>query len=192
MNFIKDFEEDYYNCGKLDLDWQQVKADLETVADEQSMNWSIIGNTTYNDDASKVQNEYVKYGWTQHNTKSWKTTNFDPKITFDWEQRVINQLPLDKAVATIHRQDPGQTLPWHYDRFFMLKRLHPDDPRPIWRFLVFLEDWKLGHFLQVGDSVLHHWQQGDTVVWKPGKEHLATNVGLEKKWTCNVTGFLTL
>jgi hypothetical protein len=30
------------------------------------------------------------------------------------------------------------------------------------------------------------------VVWHPGTEHLAANVGFEQKWTANVTGFLTV
>lgn len=192
MNFTKTFDSDYLECGTIDLNWDIVKQDLNSIANEQTKNWSILNNTSYKDGLTEVQNEHLKYGWNEHNTRSWKTTNFDPPMKFDWEEQVCKQLPLDCAVTQIHRQDPGQTLPWHYDRFFMIKNLYPDDNRPIWRFLVFLEDWKTGHFLQVGDSVLHHWKQGDTVVWYPGKEHLATNVGLEKKWTCNVTGFLTV
>jgi hypothetical protein len=62
--------------------------------------------------------------------------------------------------------------------------------RPIWRFLLFLEDWKMGHVLQVNNSMLHHWHQGDVVVWQPGTMHVSANIGLETKWTCNITGFL--
>jgi len=192
MKFTKDFDSDFVNCGKINANWDIIFKDLETVKDEQTKNWSIIHNSTYDDDAEEVCNEYLKYGYNEHNTKSWKTTNFDPPITFDWFDNLSNQLPLDNPIVTIHRQDPGQTLPWHFDRFFMMKRLYPEDTRPIWRFLIFLEDWKNGHLLQIGDSMLTHWTQGDTVVWKPGTEHLASNVGLELKWTCNITGFLNI
>ena len=192
MKFTANFEEDYLLCGNIELPWNLVDQDLELYKDEQTMNWSIINNNIYQDNASQHQNEYLKYGYTEHNTRSWKTTNFEPKITLLWEHLIYQVLPLDHAVASVHRQDPGQILPWHMDRFYMLRRLYPDDKRPIWRFLIFLEDWKQGHFLQVKDSVLHHWRRGDVVVWQPGTEHLAANVGLEKKWTCNVTGFLTI
>ncbi len=191
MNFYKEFESSYLHCGKIDLDWSQVQKDLITVEDEQSKNWSIINNDTYTD-ANSINNEYVKYGYNQNNTRSWKTTNFDPPITFEWEDTVRKMFPLDNSIVTIHRQDPGQVLPWHWDRFMMLKKLFPNDTRPIWRFQVFLEDWKLGHILQIEDSVVHHWKQGDIIVWKPRTEHLAANVGIEKKWTCQVTGFLTV
>lgn len=192
MNFTPDFSEDYIFCGNIQLPWDKVSQDLTYYADEQTMNWSIINNYAYQDGASAIQDEFLKYGYTEHNTRSWKTTNFEPKITLSWEQVICNSLPLDCAVASIHRQDPGQILPWHQDHFYMLKRLHPHDTRPIWRFLMFLEDWKIGHLLQVNDSLLHHWRQGDVIVWKPGVYHLAANIGLEKKWTCNITGFLDI
>lgn len=191
MNFTKDFDSDYVKIGRMDLDWIRIEQDLATIAQDQERNGSIIGTNT-GDALSGIMNEYQRYGYTVHNTKLWKTTNAEPKITFGWESDIARQLPLDRAIVTVTRQDPGQILPWHRDRFFFLRKHYPQDPRPIWRFLVFLSPWKTGHFLQVADSVLHHWQQGDVVVWQPDTEHLAANVGLEQKWTANVTGFLTV
>ena len=190
INFDPNHSGDFQQLGRIELPWDLVEQDLESVADEQTMNWSIIDNNTYNDDASKVQNEYKQYGYTQHNTRSWKTTNFPEKITFSWESLIIDALPMDHSMVAIHRQDPGQVLPWHFDRFFMLRKLYPDDTRPVWRFLMFLKDWDVGHILQVGDSMLHHWNRGDVVVWRPGVMHVAANIGLNKKWTANITGFL--
>jgi hypothetical protein len=190
INFNRTHTENYQNCGNVNLPWDQVEKDLKFYAGEQTMNWSIINNNTYQDDASKLQNEYTKYGYSEHNTRSWKTTNFEPKITLAWEYLIRQALPLDNAVVAIHRQDPGQVLPWHLDRFFMLKRLYPDDKRPIYRFLMFMEDWKIGHIVEVENTILPNWKKGDVIVWHPGTLHLSANVGLEKKWTCNITGFL--
>lgn len=196
MNFTKVFKEDYILYSNIQLDWSQVQKDLLSIKQDQSRIVSITGEddvSSYIPDALKyIQREYLKYGYTQHNTKIWKTTNSHEKLTFDWEQDIIQQLPLDHAIATVTRQDPGQILPWHMDRFFFLKQQYPDDSRSIWRFLMFLENWKMGHILQINDSILHHWKQGDVVVWQPNTEHLAANVGLETKWTCNITGFLTI
>lgn len=191
MKFTKDFDSDVLHCGRIDLPWHTVFQDLEPYLDEQEHNESILGNHTYHDDAAALQNEYLRYGYNPHNTRIWKTNTYQPKLDFDWEEQIRQQMPwLDHAVVGVHRQDPGQVLPWHLDRFFMLRRLYPDDSRPIWRFLMFMENWKIGHVLQVNDTVLHHWAQGDLVVWKPGVMHLAANVGLEKKWTCAITGFV--
>jgi hypothetical protein len=192
MSFSKDFDSDFVFFGNLQLPWDLVAQDLDQVVNDTTRLNSIVKGTAYQDDLSQLTSKYVQYGYTEHNTKIWKTTETDPKLTFDWEQDILNQLPLDLGIATVTRQDPGQILPWHEDRFFMLRRLNPDDPRPIWRFLMFLEDWKMGHILQVNNSILTHWKQGDVYVWQPGTPHVSANVGLETKWTCNITGFLTV
>jgi hypothetical protein len=191
MNFTKTFDTDYLLCGRLELPWDSVCADLDTVRTDVTRASSVVGGKLpYDDDLTKIESEYEKFGYTEYNTRIWKTTSIEPKLTFSWEEEILKQLPLDHGVATVTRQDAGQILPWHEDRFFMLRRLYPDDPRPIWRFLLFLEDWKIGHVLQVNNSMLHHWHQGDVVVWQPGTMHVSANIGLETKWTCNITGFL--
>ena len=191
MNFTKNFNTDYLLCGRLELPWNSVRADLATVRTDIARTGSIVGGKLpYDDDLTKIISEYEKFGYTEYNTRIWKTTSIEPKLTFSWEEEILTQLPLDHGVATVTRQDAGQILPWHEDRFFMLRRLYPTDTRPIWRFLLFLEDWKMGHVLQVNDSMLHHWHQGDVVVWQPGTMHVSANIGLETKWTCNITGFL--
>lgn len=193
MNFNKDFRDDYVLYTHIELDWNQVEADLATVAtDTQRLASIVLKNEYAADELHKLTSAYTQYGYTEHNTKIWKTTTVQPKITFDWEQEILDQLPLDHAVATVTRQDPGQILPWHQDRFFFLRSQYPNDARPIWRFLLFLQDWKMGHVLQVRDSFLHHWRRGDVVVWQPGADHVSANIGLEIKWTCNITGFLTI
>lgn len=185
-----------YNCDYMvykknfDLPWDVISSDLEKYKDETRYLSSIMQDRGYNDNGQKITNEYKKFGYSEHNTKIWKTTNQQPKIDLEWEQAVIDELPLDHAVATLTRQDPGQILPWHYDRFFMLKRLFPNDTRPILRFLLFLQDWQIGHVLQVNNSMLTHWQRGTVVVWRPEQYHVSANIGLTTKWTCNITGFL--
>ena len=191
MNFTKQFKEDYVYCGNIDLPWDKVSQDLAQYSSDRSRTATIVDTEgSYGDELNSLQQEYATVGYNKMNTEIWKTTNIEPTLTFSWESFIISQLPLDYAIATVTRQDPGQVLPWHKDRFFMLRKLHPIDPRPVWRFLVFLEDWKIGHILQVNNSMLHHWKAGDVAVWQPGTMHLAANVGLEQKWTCNVTGFL--
>jgi hypothetical protein len=190
MNFYKTFNNDILHCGQVTLPWNQVEYDLESVKNDHSRDASIVSNDSEYDNAQ--YNEYLQYGYNPHNTVIWKTTNTEPKLTFSWEKDLINQLPLDHAIATVTKQDPGQILPWHEDRFFMIKRLFPEDTRPVWRFLLFLQDWKIGHILQVNDTMLHHWKQGDVVVWQPQTMHVSANIGLETKWTCNITGFLNI
>lgn len=178
----------------IELDWDQVSIDLNKWRSDQTMTRCIVDNTvpwfSCHDNLQQYQSVYAKYGYTCHNTGIWKNTNVDPGIRFDWESALLAQLPLDRGVVTLTRQDPGQILPWHMDRFFMLRRLHPADTRMIARVLLFVEDWKMGHLLQIHRDMCTHWQQGDLWIWPPGTYHLSANVGLEPKWTCNITGFV--
>jgi len=142
------------------------------------------------DDLQSYQSVYEKFGYTSQNTRIWKSTNNGNRIKFDWEEELISQIPLDHAVVTLTRQDPGQILPWHRDRFFMLRNLYPDDKREIVRVLMFMQDWKLGHLLQIHRDVYTHWQQGEMIMWPSDTYHLSANVGFDPKWTCNITGFV--
>jgi len=193
MNFNKTFDTDYIYCGNLDLPWDQIETDLKSVATDQTRNMPVVDDESLRGTPLfDIQNKYKQYGYNQYNTKLWKTTTAGEKITFSWEKDICEQLPLDKALATVTRQDPGNVLPWHMDRYFYLKNANPTDTRPVWRFLLFLSDWQIGHMIQVKDSVYYGWKRGDVIVWQPDSYHLSANVGLETKWTCNITGFLTV
>lgn len=192
MNFYKTFTTDYFYCGQINLPWDQVLKDLESVSADQTRNLPVVDDETLiGTKLFDIQNEYKKYGYSQHNTKIWKTTSGGDKISFLWEKDICEQLPLDHALATVTRQDVGNILPWHKDRYFYLKNRFPEDKRPVWRFLLFLSDWEIGHIIQVKNSIYSNWKQGDVVVWQPDSYHLSANVGLKTKWTCNITGFLT-
>ena len=58
------------------------------------------------------------------------------------------------------------------------------------RFIVFHNDWEIGHIIQAGDSYIPHWKQGDVITWFPRRWHLAANIGMLDKWTTNITGVL--
>lgn len=184
----------YKTFKLLDLDWYSVDKDLLKYRNDNNYTGSIVASAKpeyWQDDLYGIQQQYQEQGYTEHNTKIWKSTNQKNYLKFDWQDSMLSQLPLDHAIVTLTRQDPGQILPWHYDRHFMLRRLYPDDSRIIVRILVFMEEWKTGHVLQIQDEMLYNWKRGQAVIWHPTTYHVAANIGLEKKWTCNVTGFLS-
>lgn len=98
-------------------------------------------------------------------------------------------LGMDVVTVSSILQPPGSTVPWHHDQFFLLKKKFPDRPQPV-RALMMLEDWKLGHFLQFGDDVFHHWKAGDGYIIDEEVRHLGTNAGMQDKYTLQVSGFL--
>jgi hypothetical protein len=93
------------------------------------------------------------------------------------------------TVSTI-MQPPGQIIPWHRDTFFQIKKRFPDDKRMKVRANMYLEDWKMGQFLQYDNTVDVKWKAGDGHMWDSEVLHLGANAGMENKYTLQVSGFL--
>ena len=104
-------------------------------------------------------------------------------------EAIGNSLGMEVVTLSSILQPPGSTVPWHHDQFFLLKKKFPDRPQPV-RALMMLEDWKLGHFLQFGADVFHHWKAGDGYIIDDEVRHLGTNAGMQDKYTLQVSGFL--
>ena len=96
------------------------------------------------------------------------------------------------TVSTI-LQPPGNTVPIHRDTFFQIKKRFPDDQRLKVRANIYLEDWKVGHFMTYEiDKEWHnstHWQAGQGFLWDDRHLHLSTNAGMANKYTLQVSGF---
>ena len=90
---------------------------------------------------------------------------------------IFDRCPLDNIVYTLWCNNKGN--------------ISENDRHKIQRYLLFLEDWHWGHFLQVGNNVLFHWKAGDIYTWKYGMYLLSTNGGIKPKWTCQITGYPT-
>lgn len=188
---------DYVKFTQLKLNWDHIRQENEAAAkefpqycqpmvieDDKFESWDSIG-----DEYFQSLQGIKKWGYLSENTRTWETTAAKPQIILSWEQSVMDALPLDSAVSKGTMQTPGNIMPWHQDYFITFRRKFPDNPYVI-RFIVFLEDWKTGHMLQAGNSVITHWCAGDAITWRPDRWHLSANCGIENKWTVNVTGVL--
>lgn len=58
------------------------------------------------------------------------------------------------------------------------------------RALVLLEDWRPGHYLEVDGHPFVNWHAGTVVEWIYDTPHMAANVGLEPRYTLQITGHL--
>jgi hypothetical protein len=56
--------------------------------------------------------------------------------------------------------------------------------------LVLLEDWKPGHYFEVAGTPYVNWHSGDIVEWVYNVPHAAANIGLEDRYTLQITGHL--
>lgn len=105
-------------------------------------------------------------------------------------ENIGKQLGIEVITISSIRQDPGCTIPVHRDEFYQIYTKYPDRKETKVRANIFLEDWKMGHFLQYNDSVSTHWKKGTGYMWDREVLHLSSNAGLEPKYTLQISGFL--
>ena len=98
---------------------------------------------------------------------------------FDWEHVGISYFRLNTMHAVPMHQDgyPGFI---ERNRVITLSRIR--------KCIVFLEDWKSGHYLEVEGTPFVKWSAGDYVIWKYDAEHYAANIGQDPRYTMQITG----
>ena len=104
-------------------------------------------------------------------------------------QRIADQFALEKSMARIHVQHPGQTWNLHLDK---LEKWMPADPTQVVRYFVQLTDWQQGHFWSYGNYAWTGWRAGDvsTFDWI-NVPHATANAGHVPRVTLQVTGIKT-
>jgi hypothetical protein len=110
-----------------------------------------------------------------------------------WNYRFIDMFSGKgwKDIGTsYYRMDTGVVLPEHsdlYKKYIDIFKLQGKE-ETIWRAVVFLEDWKPGHIAEYNSQPFTNWRAGDTMVWKYDTPHMAANLGLEPRYTLQITG----
>jgi hypothetical protein len=192
---------DYIKYTTIKDDWSSIIAECEAVSQANpDYKWPLVyqdGEMDRWGEGGKLLDESFQknkdWGYLPSNTMSWKTTCKKPQLHMSWENRISSQLPFEPdCVVTPTLMTPGNVMPWHQDGFYYFKNNTSSELfQYVIRCLIFLKDWETGHYLQVEDSVIHHWKAGDVLFWHPDRWHVVANVGYTNRWTCNITGILT-
>ena len=137
--------------------------------------------------------------------EKWKSQGFAEKFTGhmcdmrkpqpSWNQKFIDYFSHKgwKDIGTsYYRMDAGTILPTHKDLYNRYVELHNLQGHEYWIFraVIFLEDWKPGHYAEYGNNPMVSWQAGDYVSWRYDYPHMAANVGIEPRYTLQITGHL--
>jgi hypothetical protein len=96
-----------------------------------------------------------------------------------------------KDVGTsYYRMETGTVMPVHSDLYkkYVERFDLQGQEETIVRALVLLEDWKSGHYLEVMDVPYTEWKAGQVVEWTYNTPHMAANIGLEDRYTLQITG----
>ena len=94
--------------------------------------------------------------------------------------------------TSYYRMNTGTVLPLHgdlYKRYVELFNLQGQE-HTIRRAIVFLEDWKSGHYLEIAGQGITNWTAGTVVEWVYDTPHMAANIGLDPRYTLQITGIV--
>ena len=112
-----------------------------------------------------------------------------------WNQRFIDiyaDLGWKDIGTSYYRMRTGTVLPTHQDtyrKYIELFGLAGQEHR-IRRAIVFLEDWKSGHYFEALGEARVNWQAGQVFEWPYDTPHMAANLGPEPRYTLQITGWV--
>lgn len=137
--------------------------------------------------------------------RQWLAQGYQSKICGDmadmrgcqpsWNHRFIQHYTAQgwQHVGTsYYRMTSGTVMPVHQDRYAKYVSLFDLAGKEslIRRAVVLLEDWRPGHYLEIQGRPLVEWRAGTVVEWTYDTPHMAANVGLEPRYTLQITGHL--
>lgn len=125
--------------------------------------------------------------YTEHNSSVYQM--FDEEIPDNVKCPIIDQLAPNwsKWSFSIIRINPGNTVPEHIDTFFKVRSQFKSSVHP-YRFLVLLEDWKSGHYLELNGEPVVKWKAGDVYVLTETLWHIGGNMGNVPFYSAQYTG----
>lgn len=144
--------------------------------------------------------DYVRQPITQEEVDEWVSKGYDYVKSFtgtmydsrnvmpDWVlslKGVFHQY--DKMTFTFYKMSTLEIMPEHSDHYRTYIKLFNPKIKNIRRILVMLEDWKPGHYLEIDGVGITNWIAGDYFIWKTNCPHAAANIGVEDRYTLQIT-----
>lgn len=135
--------------------------------------------------------------------RQWLAQGYQPKICGDmadmrgrqpaWNHRFIEHFESkgwQDIGTSYYRMTSGTVMPVHQDRYVKYIDLFDlqGQEHTMRRALVLLEDWQSGHYFEVQGEPLVKWCAGTVIEWKYDTPHMAANLGLEPRYTLQITG----
>jgi hypothetical protein len=101
----------------------------------------------------------------------------------------LNLVDWDHISLKFYMMMPFEGLPPHRDSYVGYKKHYGiEELSRIRRCVVFLENWKSGHYFDVENVGFVNWRAGDYVLLNHRALHYAVNIGSEPRYTLQITG----
>ena len=145
-------------------------------------------NESFNDEVSTAQ--WIQQGYPYRFTGDMCDMRSPQPV---WNQRFIDIFVGQgwKDVGTsYYKMTTGTVLPTHGDLYLKYIKLFDLQGREhtIRRAIVLLEDWKSGHCLEIIGCPITDWKAGTVIEWPYDTPHLAANIGIDPRYTLQITG----
>lgn len=173
--------------GYIPVTWQNEMIDVLKSA--QPVTWRTRGKTDDSLRRQDVEYDQEDYDLEQQGYgKDYVITNLTYALSPVF-QSIVDKFSLDKCMARIHVQQPGQVWNLHLDK---LEKWMPEDPTQVVRYFIQLTDWQQGHFWSYGNYTWWGWNAGDvtTFDWL-NVPHSTANAGHTVRATLQITGIKT-
>jgi hypothetical protein len=95
---------------------------------------------------------------------------------------------LNNIGCCYYRMVTNEILPVHGDDYKLYREKFKVELDDCYRILVFLEDWKSGHYFEFNNEPIVNWKSGDYFIWGGKVPHMAANIGVEDRYTLQITG----
>lgn len=142
-------------------------------------------NEPFNDPDSISKWRQLGYTQTRFTGDMYDMKNQEPA----WMERLKRHFPWKHFSWSIYRMGPGCVLPQHRDTYAKFRQIYQiQDPKVIYRAIIFLEHWQSGHYFEIQNMPIVGWGAGDCIIWQYDVPHTAANVGLEDRYTLQITG----
>lgn len=106
----------------------------------------------------------------------------------EWVNDVALELGLSKCGFVIYKMSTLEIMPVHTDHYDTYCSVFDVDRCDVIRTIVFLEDWKPGHYSEIDGVGITNWVTGDYIQWETDVPHAAANIGIEPRYTLQITG----
>ena len=147
---------------------------FDTLSDNVS-----LGNSE-NYDAQNIA--YIVAGYTDKNTQYYQAFELPE------EYHIFAKTIFSEYSLSVIKQMPGQTIPSHFDTFYKFSEKNGCSKEEVCRLNFFLEPWKSGHYFEILDKPFVEWEKMNFKVIRYGELHLSGNMGMEPKYTMQITG----
>jgi len=150
------------------------------------------------DDSYKKFN-YVRQPLTHNEEQLWKDAGYTNQhftgMMYDsrnpmpiWCDIIANKIGLTNCGFVLYKMTTGIIMPTHVDHFSKYCQVFRQKKENVFRAIVFLENWKPGHYFEIDGNPIVNYTAGEYILWSNDMPHAASNIGLEDRHTLQITG----